>query len=75
MPTHKRLGTDDRENLRDGREPLIQLDEEPPIIVREPDPALYNSYFGGLTVLIHFLRFKKNKIAPKGKETVKITGL
>jgi hypothetical protein len=37
MPTHQRLGTDDRENLQDRRKPAIQLDKEPAIIGREPD--------------------------------------
>jgi hypothetical protein len=41
MPTYQRLGPDDRENLHDRRKPSIQLDQEPAIIVREPDPALY----------------------------------
>jgi hypothetical protein len=41
MPTHKRLGPDDRENLQDRREPSIQLDQEPAITVREPDPPLH----------------------------------
>ena len=41
MPTHERLGSDDRENLQDRREPSIQLDKEPAIVVREPDPALH----------------------------------
>ena len=39
MPTHQRLGTDDREDLQDRRKPSIQLDKEPAIVVREPDPA------------------------------------
>ena len=41
MPTHERLGSDDRENLQDRREPSIQLDKEPAIAVREPDPPLH----------------------------------
>ena len=41
MPTHERLGTDDREDLQDRRKPSIQLDKEPAIVVREPDPALH----------------------------------
>jgi hypothetical protein len=41
MPTHKRLGTDDREDLQDRRKPSIQLDKEPAILVGEPDPALH----------------------------------
>jgi len=43
MPTHKRLGTDDRENLQDRREPSSQLDKEPAVAVREPDPPLHHS--------------------------------
>jgi len=39
MPTHQRLGTDDRENLQDRWKPSIELDQEPTIIVREPHPA------------------------------------
>ena len=41
MPTHERLGTDDREDLQDRRKPAIQMDKEPAIVVREPDPALH----------------------------------
>ena len=41
MPTHERLGTDDREDLQDRRKPSIQLDKEPAIVIREPDPALH----------------------------------
>jgi type IV secretory pathway VirD2 relaxase len=41
MPTHERLGTDDREDLQDRRKPSIELDKEPAIVVREPDPALH----------------------------------
>jgi hypothetical protein len=41
MPTHKRLGPDDRKNLQDRREPSIQLDQEPAIAVRKSDPPLH----------------------------------
>jgi len=41
MPAHDGLGPDDRENLQDRREPSIQLDQEPAIAVREPDPPLH----------------------------------
>jgi hypothetical protein len=37
MPTHERLGPDDRENLQDGWKPAIELDQEPAIMVREPN--------------------------------------
>src|ERR1700739_3194073 len=37
VPTHERLGPNDCENLQDRRKPAIQLDQEPAIIVREPD--------------------------------------
>jgi hypothetical protein len=37
VPTHECLGPDDCENLQDKRKPAIQLDQEPAIIVREPD--------------------------------------
>src|SRR6478736_1419302 len=40
MPTHQRLGPDDRENLQDRRKPAIQLDKEPAIMVREPDVTM-----------------------------------
>src|SRR6267142_4868604 len=40
MPTHQRLGPDDCEDLQDRREPAIQLDKEPAIIVREPDATM-----------------------------------
>ena len=41
MPTHQRLGTDDREDLQDRREPSIQLDKESAIVLREPRPAAH----------------------------------
>src|ERR1700688_3302794 len=40
MPTHERLGPDDCENLQDRRKPTIQLDQEPAIMVREPDATM-----------------------------------
>jgi hypothetical protein len=40
MPTHERLGPDDREDLQDRWKPAIQLNEEPAIIVREPDATM-----------------------------------
>src|SRR6202040_2398801 len=39
MPTHERRGTDNRENRQDRWKPAIQPDEEPTIVVREPDAA------------------------------------
>ena len=41
MPVHDGLVSDDRENIQDRREPSIQLDQEPAIAVREPDPPLH----------------------------------
>ena len=41
MPTHERLGTDDREDLQDRRKPSIQLDKEPAIVVRKPGSAAH----------------------------------
>jgi hypothetical protein len=59
MPTHKRLGTDDREDLQNRRKPSIQLDEEPAIIVREPNPALHLAPQNDqLMSQYHVLRFK-----------------
>src|SRR5882762_6922392 len=40
VPTHERLGPDDCEDLQDRREPAIQLDQEPAIMVREPDATM-----------------------------------
>src|ERR1700736_4508020 len=40
MPTHERLGPDDREDLQDRRNTAVQLDEEPAIMVREPDATM-----------------------------------
>src|SRR6476659_3260540 len=40
MPTHQRLGPDNRENLQDCWKPAIQLDKEPAIMVREPDATM-----------------------------------
>ena len=39
MPTHERLGLDDREDLQDRRKPSIQLNQEPAIVVGQPDTA------------------------------------
>jgi hypothetical protein len=39
VPTHERLGLDDRENLQDRWKPAIQSDKEPAIIVCEPGAA------------------------------------
>jgi hypothetical protein len=39
MPTHKRLGLDDRQDLQSGWKPSIQRDKEPAITVGEPNPA------------------------------------
>jgi hypothetical protein len=41
MPTHQRLGTDDREHLQGRRKPSIQLDKEPAITAGEPEPATH----------------------------------
>jgi len=37
VPPHQRLAPNDRENLQDSWKPAIQLDKEPPIMVRQPD--------------------------------------
>ena len=39
MPSHERLGTDDRDDLQDRWKPSIQLDKKPAIVVRKPGPA------------------------------------
>ena len=39
MPTHERLRLDDREDLQDRRKPSIQLNQEPAIVVGQPDTA------------------------------------
>src|SRR5665648_1100611 len=41
MPTHERLGTDDREDRQDRRKPSIELDQEPAIVVRKPGAATH----------------------------------
>ena len=41
MPTHERLGADDRENVQDRWKPAIQMNQEPAVVVRQPDPALH----------------------------------
>ena len=41
MPPHERLRLDDREDLQNRRKPSIQLDKEPAVVVRQPDPALH----------------------------------
>src|ERR1019366_1708014 len=35
MPTHQRFRLDNRQDLLDRRKPTIELDEEPPIVVRK----------------------------------------
>src|ERR1700737_4845259 len=40
MPTHQRFGSNNHENRKDQREPAIELDEEPAVVVREARPAL-----------------------------------
>jgi len=41
MPTHERLRLNDRDDLQDRWEPSIQLNQEPAVVVRQPDPALH----------------------------------
>jgi hypothetical protein len=40
VPTHERLGPDDRENLQDFWKPTIQLHQEQTIVIRESDATL-----------------------------------
>src|ERR1700731_3660879 len=40
VPTHERLGPDDRKALQDRRNPAVQLDKEPAVMVREPDVTM-----------------------------------
>src|SRR5260370_39521241 len=40
MPTHQRFGSNNHENRKDRREPAIELDEEPAVVVREASSAL-----------------------------------
>src|SRR6202011_1413064 len=40
MPTNERHGPDDREYLQDRRNPPVELDKEPAIMVRKPDATL-----------------------------------
>jgi hypothetical protein len=40
VPTHERLGPDDREDLQDRWKPSIHLDEEPSILVPQPDATV-----------------------------------
>src|SRR6202158_6030571 len=39
MPTHQRFGSNNHENRKDRREPAIEPDEEPAVVVREASPA------------------------------------
>jgi hypothetical protein len=59
VPTQERLGPDDRKDLQDRRNPAVQLDKEPAIMVREPDatmePTPQNNH---LTSKHHVLSFK-----------------
>jgi hypothetical protein len=69
MPTHDRLGTDDREDLQDRRKPSIQLDKEPAIVVREPDPALHlTPQNDQLMSECHVLCFKPARLEWRGQD-------
>jgi hypothetical protein len=39
MPPHERLRLNDRDDLQNRREPSIQLDQKPAVVVRQPGPA------------------------------------
>ena len=41
MPSHERLRLDNCDDLQNRWKPAIQLDKEPAVAVREPDPALH----------------------------------
>jgi hypothetical protein len=41
MPPHDGLWPDDRDDLQNRRKPSIELDQEPTVVVRQPDPALH----------------------------------
>lgn len=41
MPTNERLRSDDLKDLQNRREPSIKLDQEPAVVVRQPDPPLH----------------------------------
>jgi hypothetical protein len=40
MPLHQRFGSNNHESRKDRREPAIELNEEPAIVVRKTSPAL-----------------------------------
>src|SRR3979490_616363 len=40
MPTYQRFGSNSHENRKDRREPAIDLNKEPAVVVRETSPAL-----------------------------------
>ena len=40
MPPYERLRLNDRDDLQDRREPSIQLDKKPAVVVPQPNPAL-----------------------------------
>jgi hypothetical protein len=41
MPAYECLRLDDRDDLQNRQKPSIQLDQEPAVIVRQPDPAMH----------------------------------
>ena len=41
MPPNEGLGPDNCENRQDRRKPAIQLDKEPAVVIREPDPTAH----------------------------------
>jgi hypothetical protein len=58
-PTHERLGLNDRKNIQDRRKPSIQLDEEPPIAIRQSDLAAHIApQYEQLVAEHHILSFK-----------------
>jgi hypothetical protein len=40
MPPHERLRLNNCDDLQNRREPAVQLDQEPAVVVPQPDPAL-----------------------------------
>ena len=71
IPTHKRLGLNDRKNIQDRRKPSIQVAEEPAIAIRQTDPAPHVApQHEQLVAKHHILCFKSDlRLKRRGQES------
>jgi hypothetical protein len=67
MPTHDRLGLDDRDYLQDRREPPVQLEEEQAIGIREMNATAYLAPQHCHLMPEHGVLRRKPALRPKGQ--------